>query len=148
MKKGDDEGAPNKSGKVFTCEHARRRPEAKNGLKQTNKKKLASSTKRGGRTVRVRVSGGGDPQAKKFLAWVFSYLNAVAHDGHLVKRRLPVEDDDVIVPQVSLHGVAVLQGEAVLVADEPQVHPDAIMSHDVSVDAGRCQAMQCHVSSP
>ena len=61
------------------------------------------------------------------------HLDAVAHDGHLVQRRLPVEDDDVVVPQVSLHRVAVLQGQAVLVPDESEVHAHSVVANDVSL---------------
>lgn len=55
------------------------------------------------------------------------------HDGHLVERRLSVEDDDVVVSEVPLHRVPVLQGEAILVAHKAEVHPDPVVSHDVPV---------------
>lgn len=59
------------------------------------------------------------------------HLHAVPHDGHLVERRLPVEDDDVVVPKVPLHRVAVLQGQAVFIAHEPEVHAHTVVPHDV-----------------
>ena len=38
-------------------------------------------------------------------------LDLVAHHTHLVERRLPVEDDEIAVADVTLHSVAALQME-------------------------------------
>ena len=58
--------------------------------------------------IKVRIEGpGGRYREAKGL--VRHHTNAVAHHGHLVQRRLAVEEHKVTIAHVSVHNVAILQ---------------------------------------
>jgi len=58
------------------------------------------------------------------------HLDAMPHHGHLVQRRLPVEDDVVAVQHVPLDDPAILQLDLAQVLDVPQVLPRVVRLHD------------------
>mmetsp|Transcript_10070 Transcript_10070/g.31758 ORF Transcript_10070/g.31758 Transcript_10070/m.31758 type:complete len:430 (+) Transcript_10070:3040-4329(+) len=62
---------------------------------------------------------------------VAHHLHPVAHDGHLVQRRLPVEQHQVVVANVALHHPALVDDLAAQVAHVPQVRHRAVGTHDV-----------------
>lgn len=71
------------------------------------------------------------------------YLDPVPHDGHLVQGRLSIKDDDVIVSEMPLYGVPILQGQAVLVADVPKVHPHSIVPYNIPTSTEHDPQVSC-----
>ena len=70
--------------------------------------------------------------------------NPVTHDGHLVQRRLTVEEHAVAVDHVPLHLVPVLESLVALAFHEPKVQALAILADDVlgpSLARGRVRAV-------
>lgn len=62
-----------------------------------------------------------------------TYLDAVAHHGHFVQRRLAVEDDEVSVADVPLDLVAALQVQVRRLRVEAQIDAVAVLADDVPV---------------
>mmetsp|Transcript_26014 Transcript_26014/g.73791 ORF Transcript_26014/g.73791 Transcript_26014/m.73791 type:complete len:498 (+) Transcript_26014:2487-3980(+) len=80
--------------------------------------------------VKVSVVGRGHTEVHAERGPVH-HADTVAHDTHLVERRLAVEQHHVVVCEVALHDPAALEQDLVRV-HVAQVHPHAVVAHNVA----------------
>mmetsp|Transcript_26622 Transcript_26622/g.66902 ORF Transcript_26622/g.66902 Transcript_26622/m.66902 type:complete len:605 (+) Transcript_26622:2725-4539(+) len=80
-------------------------------------------------TVKIGVVRRGDREVET-EGRVGHDLHAMSHHTHLVKRRLPVEDDEITVLDVALDSVAVLEVEIAGLGHPEEVLALAVVAHD------------------